>query len=104
MASTNQKNISILKNITRKLSTLILKEPFCFLKWLFVLQSLGVSDVDFWKEFYETNTSDKKTHCNWMDELVNIGSLLLYCEVVVSKLKVCVQVLKKRHHFSVLLG
>ena len=85
--------LSVLRRITMKLSSIRSTEPMCFLKWLFAVQTLGVSDVEFWKEFYGSESNVKIDdglieYNKWKEQLIKDGSLLLYCDVVVSRFKV----------------
>ncbi|XP_057306791.1 huntingtin-like isoform X2 [Hydractinia symbiolongicarpus] len=87
MESTTQKDLSLLRSVTRKLLLLKYTDSVCFMKWLFMLQTMGVSDADFWKEFYLPEQTSQEEKHKWVDDFVSNGSLLLYCDIVVTKLK-----------------
>ena len=107
-----QQQPSILESITNALGTIKERQPLCFLKWLYLLQSLDFSDVEFWRKQISSSSSsspspatgtgvssngtgnqdkvdgDQQHHVPWEEQTIQRGALFLYCEVVLSHLKV----------------
>ena len=91
-------NTPVLKFITDNLETIKHQQPTCFLKWLFCLQSLGFSDPEFWKKHVKspvtaTGTTEAENSVEWLGDVLQKGALLLYCNVVLSQMKVCCSLL-----------
>ena len=106
-----QQQLSILESITDALGTIKERQPLIFLKWMYLLQSLNFSDVKFWKKQISSSShssgangtgagnQDKATgdgyhHVPWEEQTIRRGTLFLYCEVVLSHLKVSLAVAK----------
>ena len=90
MITQNGKSPSLLEAITKNLSAVKSREPRCFLKWLYCLQCLRLVDVKFWESQFIGLDFDKVNEgcVAWQQDLVKKGALLLYCDVVLSQLKV----------------
>ena len=99
---------SLLTSITSNLRSLPHQHSFCFLKWLFCLQNLNLHDPSFWNGQFvtsPTSASNQKAqssvssnqnagpyHVLWERDVIGKGALLLYCEVVLSQLKVWIMI------------
>jgi len=91
--SSSSSNTPVLTFITGNLETIKHQQPTCFLKWLFCLQSLGLSDPEFWKKHINSSvtapdTTQDENVVEWLGDVLQKGALLLYCNVVLSQLKV----------------
>ena len=67
-------------------------EPTLVLKWLYLVQSLGIHDAEWWQTQYISKSrnvlSEESSSLQWKDGVIQKGSLLLYCDIMCQVLKV----------------
>lgn len=85
-------DVFVFMDIHAKLGSIKEQEASCFLKWLFCLQGVGVTDPVFWKDNFSSSSTiggnRNKENIPWKLDVIQKGSLLLYCDVITSQLKV----------------